>query len=74
MNSIYTKSERTDRKYTIGKAVAVARARLGKGVPMCINALEHRPLDYKITLEEVNRIADQIVDDSHYYNEYSLYY
>lgn len=73
MNSIYTKSERTDRKYTIGKAVAVAQSRLGKNVPMCLDALEHRPLDYKITLEEVNRIADRIVSDSRYYNEYKLY-
>lgn len=71
--SIFTKSERTERKYTIGKAVASARARLGKGVPMCINALEHRPLDYKITLEELNRIADRLVDDSRYYNSYSAY-
>lgn len=71
--SIFTKSERTERKYTIGKAVASAQARLGKGVPMCINALEHRPLDYKITLEELNRIADRLVDDSRYYNSYSAY-
>ena len=73
MNSIYTRSERTDRKYTVGKAVASAQARLGKGVPMCMNAIGCRSLSDKITLEEVNRIADEIVGDSHYYNDYKLY-
>lgn len=66
--TIYTKSERTVRKYTIGNAIASARRRLGNNVPMCINAIEHRPLDYKITLEELNRISDQLVEDSYFYN------
>lgn len=71
--TIYTKSERTERNYTIGKAVASARRRLGKGVPMCINAIRHRPLDYKITLEELNEISDEIVSDSRFYNEINYY-
>ena len=73
MNSIYTRSERTVPKYTVGKAVSLARARLGEGVPMCMNAINRRPLSDKITLEEVNRIADEIVGDSRYYNDYRNY-
>lgn len=64
--SIYTKSERTIKKYTVGEAVESAKRAL-KGVPMCINALEGRELIEKITLEELNNIRSQLIDDSNYY-------
>lgn len=67
MTSIYTRSERTVAKYTVGKAVALAKAQL-RGEPYCANALRNRSLSDLITLEEVNDLADEIVLDTHYYN------
>ena len=64
--SIYTKSERTVKKYTVQDAVDSAKRRL-KGIPMCINAVTKMDLDEKITLERLNEIASEIVADSHYY-------
>lgn len=68
-HSIYTRSERTDRKYIVGQAVASAERRLRKaGIKgTCMNAVSKRSLSEKITLEELNRIADKIYDDSVYY-------
>ena len=65
--NIYTKSERTVKKYTVGDAVESARRAL-KGVPMCMNAIRKMELSDKITLEELNNIRTQLIDDSHYYN------
>lgn len=65
--NIYTKSERTVKKYTVGDAVESAKRAL-KGESMCMNAVGNRELSEKITLEELNNIKEQIVSDSYFYN------
>lgn len=65
--SIYTHSERTVKKYTVGQAVASAERRL-KGTPVCVNAVSGRPLSEAITLEELNEIAEAIYSDSIYWD------
>lgn len=67
MKSIYTRSEREDRKYHVGDALASAKRVLKGQVPTCTNAISGRDLKEKITLEELNKIADEIVNDSFYY-------
>ena len=64
---IYTKSEMTVKKYTVGQAVESAKRRL-KGAQMCVNALRGWELSDKITLEQLNTIADQLISDSNYWN------
>jgi len=64
--SIYTKSEATDKKYTVGQAVESAKRRL-KGGSWCANALKGRDLSEKITLKELNEISDKIVWDTEYW-------
>lgn len=66
MQNIYTKAERTVKKYTVGEAVESAKRAL-KGIPMCMNAVGDRDLKEKITLEELNNIRQSIIDDSYYY-------
>lgn len=71
-SSVFTRSEREDKKYTVRQAVASARRRLNADgmKEMCTNALHYpRPLSYddKITLERLNQISDEIYNDSHYY-------
>lgn len=65
IDAFYTHSEKTVKKYTIYQAVQSAVARLGdrfKGV--CTNAVHGRADSEKITLKELNDIADQIVRDT----------
>lgn len=64
--SIYTHSERTERKHTVGQAVASAERRL-KGTPVCTNAVSGRALTEAITLQELNEIAEAIYLDSKYW-------
>ncbi len=69
---IYTKSERTVKKYTVGYAVARVRERLkAKGIHQyCTNYLHDKGLtDLKepITLQQVNEIIEAIYMDSIYY-------
>lgn len=64
--TIYTKSEKTVKKYTVGQAVESARRRL-KGNEYCSNCISSRNLTDKITLEELNNISDQIVWDTEYW-------
>ena len=66
MNSIYTKSELTVKKYSVGMAIERAKSRL-KGTPMCMNDV---PSDKSqlLTLAELNDLIDQIVDNSNYYD------
>lgn len=71
IDSIYTQSEKTDKKYTVGFALASAKRRLAanrrwKG-QVCTNGLRRRALTDKITLKEVNEIAEEIYSDSLYY-------
>lgn len=69
MNYVFTKSERTVRKYTVAQALASAERRLkNAGVKgTCINAISRRSLSDKITLEELNEISDAIYSDSVYH-------
>lgn len=70
-DAIYTKSERTDRKYTVGFAVASAKRQLKQKRfrgGMCVDALRRHSLSDKITLQQVNEIAGAIVSDSLYYD------
>lgn len=66
-NSIYTMSERTVRKYTVGQAVESAKRRM-HGADLCINTIRSRAKNEKITLEEMNQIIEELVSDSNYYN------
>lgn len=63
----YTKSELTVKKYTVQDAIASAHRRL-RGVPLCLDKLRHRDRSEMITLAELNQLADDLVDDSHYWN------
>lgn len=62
-HSIYTLSERTVKKYTIGQAVDSAKRRLGTS-RICVNAVRARDYKEKITLQELNEIAEEIVQDT----------
>lgn len=64
--SIYTKSERTEKKYTVYQAVQSARRRLGPKRGLCVNALNGLPDCHKITLEELNELQDKMYWDSLY--------
>lgn len=70
--SIYTKSERTVKKYTVEQAVNSALVRLNKiGLTqVCTDKIKGRNNDEKITLEELNRISDELYDDTIYYDGY----
>jgi hypothetical protein len=72
-NQIYTKSERTVKKYTVGYAVARVRERLkAKGIERyCCNYLAQNglmDLKEKVTLQQVNEIIEAVYGDSVYYN------
>jgi alpha-D-ribose 1-methylphosphonate 5-triphosphate diphosphatase PhnM len=69
-SSVFTLSERTDKKYTIGQAVASAKRRLvNAGInEMCMNAVSLGcDLKTPITLEKLNQISDAIYDDTTYH-------
>lgn len=74
-DAVYTHSEKTDRKYTVGFAVSSAERRLRQNRRfrggICMNAVGRRDLKERITLQEVNKIAEQIVGDSLYYDNSS---
>ncbi len=67
IDAFYTLSEKTDRKYTVGFALASAKrqltARKFRG-QVCMNAIAERALGEKITLRESNELADRLVHDS----------
>ncbi len=67
--ALFTRSEREEKNYTIGRAVASARRILAnKGIRcICVNALERRPDSTPITLVELNRLVRAMVDDSLYH-------
>ena len=66
-DDVYTFSERTNRKYTVYQAVQSAERLLKGKVPMCTNAISGRQYSDKITLKELNEIADRLHTDSLYY-------
>jgi hypothetical protein len=67
IDAFYTLSEKTDSKYTVGFALASAKRQLSarkfRGA-VCVNAIAGRALSEKITLREVNEIAERLVYDS----------
>lgn len=68
MSRIYTLSERTDKKYTVGQAVSSARRLLkDSGICVCVTPISDRSMSEKITLEELNSIAMAIYDESVYW-------
>lgn len=70
---IYTYSERTVKKYTVGKAFSTAKLLLKEKhniQVVCINALKHRSDDEAITLEELNNLCASLVDDTLYHEGY----
>ena len=69
-SSVFTHSERNDKKYTIGQAVASAKRRLvNAGInEMCMNVVGLGcDLKTPITLERLNTISDAIYDDTTYH-------
>lgn len=74
--AIFTRSEREDRKYTIGQAVTSARRTLAKhGIrTVCVNAVNRRLDSTPITLVELNRLAKAMVDDTCYHAVDSDYF
>ena len=76
--TIFTRSEREDRKYTIGQAVASAQRYLNRkcGIEkICVNAVpRHAPYDSPITLVELNRISSTIISDTCYHAVESDYF
>ena len=55
-----------EKKYTVADALIAAKYRLGNR-RYCCNALRKYELTDKITLDELNKIADQIVEDTNFY-------
>lgn len=76
-DSIYTRSEREDLKYTIGQALASARRQLLsiRGYDPKLHRINvtciglHADLSTPITLEKLNEIASTIVDETLYWND-----
>jgi hypothetical protein len=62
---IYTESER-QKKYTVQDAVNAAKARVGGSI--CVNEVSGMRMDTKISLKELNEIADAICMDTYFYN------
>lgn len=72
--SIYTKSERTVKNYTVLDAFNSAKARLSKlGLhQVCVDKLKGRADEEKITLEELNEISDTLYMDTLWYDGYKV--
>jgi hypothetical protein len=65
----YTRSEQTDKKYTVNDAFNVAVLRCD-GRKICVDHIYSHHLSYQdaVTLEKMNEIADALVDDTNYYD------
>jgi len=61
----YTLRERTVKSETIGKAISNA-ALIYRGA-LCLDAVKRRDLATPLTVEELNELVAQIVDDSKFY-------
>jgi hypothetical protein len=75
MNTVtWTQRESTQKRWTVEQAIQAAAFRLlEKNIPMYVNATLSKngvllDPDTKITLTELNRLADSLVDDSLHYN------
>lgn len=71
MKSIFSLSQRTEKKYPMGLAISQAKSVLQDKNPrlrMCTNAVpRHRDYGRLMTLEEISQITEQLIDDSFYY-------
>lgn len=68
LDAFYTHSEKTDPKYMVADALRSAKSRLqDRGIKqVCTNAISGRDLKEKITLREVNILADEMYRDTAY--------
>lgn len=67
---VYTHRERTVANHSVGEALESAKRRLiehGFRGHCCTNAISGMALDEKITLEKLNKLAEQMVDESLYW-------
>ena len=62
----YTERETVEKNYTVQQALEAASVRMN-GRPICLDAIRRRSRDEKITLVELNTIADLVIDDTRYY-------
>jgi len=70
-DSIYTKSERTVKKYALRQAFQNAKERLKKhGITkVCVDSVpKHLDWDHPTTLEQLNYYAQQMYEDTCYHN------
>ena len=67
---MFTHREKTVKNKTVGDAVAAAKSALKEhGITKyCSNAITFRTLDEKITVQEMSRLVEAIVDDTRFYN------
>lgn len=63
LENFYTHNEKTVKKYSIYRAIQSARKRLN-GIPVCTDVVAGRADSDKITLMELNQLADQMVSDT----------
>lgn len=68
LDAFYTHSEKHDLKYMVADALRSAKSRLqARGIKqVCTNAISGRDLKEKITLREVNILADELYKDTAY--------
>lgn len=73
---MYTFRERTVKSKTVGDALASAERVLRKrGIRVtCTNAISGKELSDKITIAELNEIADRIISDTEYHAVPSDFY
>lgn len=64
LDNFYTFSEKTVKKYTVYQALQSAISRLKGRTSVNTTSIKERQYSEKITLKELNEIADQIVWDS----------
>lgn len=60
---IWTIHEQLDKKYSVQQAVDAARIKAG-GQTLCLDSVRKRDRNEKITLVELNQLADLIVLDT----------
>lgn len=65
----YTRSERTEKKYTVEDAIKAAEIVLAGKVPTCLNPIQAKGYSVhdKLTLVELNDLSEHIVSDSNFY-------
>jgi hypothetical protein len=65
----YSHRERTLKQRTVHNAVENAKKRLEyDGIPLCTNALRGRNITDPLTIEEVNNLCEELVQDSYHYS------